>query len=269
MSEFFQRILTFVALIILLISIYFYASNMVLYFIIITISIISLNEWLSLNKRCSLWALVPFLFILYLMTLLDIRFFIVSLSIIFWIYLFILLLRFPSTLRKQIERHHAKYGYLIMIIFTYQLLYFYPDDNALNITQSLYENKRHLFQLILIATLIDSYGYIFGKLFGKNKVVVQISPNKTLEGYLGAIIFTLLTLATVAFIMDITWTFIDTLFLVLLIIFAFLGDLFISFVKRIYNAKDTGNILPGHGGILDRIDSYLPILCIYNYWLLI
>ena len=66
-----------------------------------------------------------------------------------------------------------------------------------------------------------------------------------------------------------TWTNTDLFFLSLFVLMAFSGDLFISLIKRIYDAKDTSNILPGHGGLLDRLDSYLPTLPLFYLWFMI
>jgi phosphatidate cytidylyltransferase len=61
----------------------------------------------------------------------------------------------------------------------------------------------------------------------------------------------------------------DLFFLNIFILLAFSGDLFISFVKRVHKIKDTSNILPGHGGLLDRLDSYLPSLPLYYIWFML
>jgi phosphatidate cytidylyltransferase len=60
----------------------------------------------------------------------------------------------------------------------------------------------------------------------------------------------------------------DIFYLISIIFLAFFGDLFMSFIKRIYNIKNTSNILPGHGGILDRLDSYFPTLPLFYLWLM-
>ena len=64
------------------------------------------------------------------------------------------------------------------------------------------------------------------------------------------------------------WTSLDLIIMFLFILMAFFGDLFMSFVKRIYKKKDTGSILPGHGGILDRLDSYFSALPSIFVWFL-
>ena len=115
-----------------------------------------------------------------------------------------------------------------------------------------------LFLLILIWAA-DIGAYFAGKSFGKNKLCPSVSPGKTLEGVYGGI--------ALAQVVAITYVYISTQSLLLndILIFSFLalsvsivsvlGDLFESVLKRIAEVKDSGNILPGHGGILDRIDS--------------
>ena len=105
--------------------------------------------------------------------------------------------------------------------------------------------------------IADTGAYFSGKSFGKNKLAPKLSPGKTREGFYGAVFATALysILAGVYFELD----FIQMLELLIIGFFATIysvaGDLFISLLKRERGVKDTGAILPGHGGILDRIDS--------------
>jgi len=114
---------------------------------------------------------------------------------------------------------------------------------------------------ILNAAISDSAAYLSGTYFGKTRLFSEISPNKTFEGFLGGLLFSALFGVLIFIISDST-----PLIIVLMIIgsfYAFVGDYFFSFLKRKSGIKDTGNLLPGHGGILDRIDSHLssiPIL---------
>jgi len=114
----------------------------------------------------------------------------------------------------------------------------------------------NLIFVISICILSDLGGYIFGKTF-KGKKLTKISPNKTYSGMLGSfilsLIFSLFYSYSISFI-----DFQTIIFLTILISFICqTGDLFISFLKRKAKIKDTGNILPGHGGLLDRIDGIL------------
>ena len=130
-----------------------------------------------------------------------------------------------------------------------------------------YEIYRELFFVaILIAVLTDSIAYYSGKKLGKIKIFPKTSPNKTLEGLIcGNLITTLL----LAFIIVSRPTFFDLNYLLLILIVwvsslaAILGDYLQSRFKRIQNIKDSGKILPGHGGISDRLDSHLTTLPVF------
>ena len=120
-----------------------------------------------------------------------------------------------------------------------------------------------LFGLIILNTAIyDISAYIIGSKFGRNYIVSKISPKKTLEGLIGGVLASALYGVLMNFYFDIKFAVLIFIFGALL---AFAGDLLISYFKRQSGVKDTGDILPGHGGILDRIDSHLvatPILII-------
>ncbi|WP_440656587.1 phosphatidate cytidylyltransferase [Candidatus Pelagibacter sp. HIMB1509] len=120
--------------------------------------------------------------------------------------------------------------------------------------------------LILLITCIfsDIGGYIFGKLFGGPKLT-SISPNKTISGSIGSILLTII--GTILFILllasiekkpiNLELTLEFNFWLIIMSIYCQIGDLLISYLKRKAKVKDTGNILPGHGGILDRLDGML------------
>ena len=114
----------------------------------------------------------------------------------------------------------------------------------------------NLIYIISICILSDVGGYVFGKLF-KGKKLTTISPNKTYSGMVGSFILSIIF----CIIYSYSISFVDFKTIILLtIVISFicqLGDLFVSFLKRRAKFKDTGNILPGHGGILDRIDGIL------------
>jgi len=115
----------------------------------------------------------------------------------------------------------------------------------------------------------DTFAYIVGKSMGKHKLFERISPKKTIEGFVGGMIFSV----AVAYILGQNEYFNTSLtpwqwmiFAAILVIFGTLGDLVESHLKRNAGVKDSGNIMPGHGGILDRLDSVLfaiPFLFLY------
>ncbi|MDP7559965.1 MAG: phosphatidate cytidylyltransferase [Planctomycetota bacterium] len=109
--------------------------------------------------------------------------------------------------------------------------------------------------LVMLTQLNDVFQYISGKLFGKNPISPHISPNKTREGLIGGVLMTTL-LATLLAPWLTPLGFVESLGAGLLLSLAgFIGDLSVSALKRDLGRKDAGNLLPGHGGILDRVDS--------------
>ncbi|MDQ0217045.1 phosphatidate cytidylyltransferase [Peribacillus cavernae] len=112
----------------------------------------------------------------------------------------------------------------------------------------------------------DSGAYFFGRAFGKRKLWPEISPNKTIEGFLGGIASAVIVGLLFYFISDFNRTLIELLWMsVLISVFGQLGDLVQSAYKRHYGVKDSGKLLPGHGGILDRFDSLIFILPILHF----
>jgi phosphatidate cytidylyltransferase len=115
----------------------------------------------------------------------------------------------------------------------------------------------------------DTFAYLVGRKLGKHKLFERISPKKTIEGFIGAIVLT----ALVAFVLSRFWDDISTrdwmLISVIVVVFGTLGDLVESLLKRNLGIKDSGAILPGHGGVLDRFDGvFISAPAVYFYLLL-
>ncbi|WHY79342.1 phosphatidate cytidylyltransferase [Neobacillus sp. WH10] len=113
----------------------------------------------------------------------------------------------------------------------------------------------------------DSGAYFIGKALGKRKLWPEISPNKTVEGFLGGVVCAVIVALLFVLFTDIKGSIIGIT--AVLSVFGQIGDLVQSAFKRHFNVKDSGKILPGHGGILDRFDSLIfvwPILNLFHLW---
>ena len=131
------------------------------------------------------------------------------------------------------------------------------------------EELHYILFAFLIVWLTDTGAYIFGRLMGKHKLWPVISPNKTIEGFIGGIICSLLVPLIMQFFVNFhlnIWLLL--IVTVILSMFGQLGDLVESGFKRHFGVKDSGRILPGHGGILDRFDSFMFVLPLLNILLI-
>ncbi|ETT85890.1 phosphatidate cytidylyltransferase [Viridibacillus sp. FSL R5-0477] len=128
------------------------------------------------------------------------------------------------------------------------------------------EGLEYVIYALVIVWTTDSGAYFVGRKLGKNKLWPEISPNKTIEGFVGGIVTAIVFAILFQLIVGIETTYV-TLIIVTVIasIFGQLGDLVESAIKRHYDVKDSGKILPGHGGILDRFDSLLFVLPLLHF----
>lgn len=114
---------------------------------------------------------------------------------------------------------------------------------------------------LLVVWVTDSGAYFTGRAFGKNKLWPEISPNKTIEGFVGGIVLAVIGAVIMQFITPFNLSWITVMIVTIIAsVFGQMGDLVESAIKRHFDVKDSGNILPGHGGILDRFDSLLFVL---------
>ena len=158
---------------------------------------------------------------------------------------------------------YFKNFYVILILFVLICLRYYKRAFiifAFFITSyligsiSYIDNLDFIINYLILIELNDVFQYISGNIFGERKITPNISPNKTVEGLIGGIILTTLTATLLKYFANIDF---QVKFIPYICLIGFIGDIFISALKRKVHLKDTGNLLLGHGGILDRVDSLI------------
>ena len=154
---------------------------------------------------------------------------------------------------KMVDRKN--YYYYIGIIFLFFSFYSIYELNKIN------NNYTTFLFILLICISTDIGGFIFGKLF-KGPKLTSVSPNKTYSGAFGSFVFSILFTVyffniTYLFPEEINISFSTYFFVILISLVSQIGDIVISYFKRLSKIKDTGKIIPGHGGLLDRTDGMI------------
>ena len=158
---------------------------------------------------------------------------------------------------------YFKNTYILLILFLFICLKFYKRGFiifAFFITTyligsiSYVDDLNFIINYLILIELNDVFQYISGNILGKRKITPKISPNKTVEGLIGGIILTTLTATLLKNFVNINF---QVKFIPYICLIGFIGDVFISALKRKVNLKDSGTLLLGHGGILDRVDSLI------------
>lgn len=227
--------------------------------------LISLREFFKLLKFNN--SVIYLLFIgLILLPYLQIHIFFIKLllalslsgSVQLLLNLFLKKKKYPSS---SVQKFDICIRYLLLS-FTFLIL--------LPFVNGVYEQSVIL-TLIILIWVNDSFAFFVGKNLGKRKLFESVSPKKTVEGFFGGVLFSLIA----AFILSYFCDFLSLTNLIVISLIASilgtLGDLVESKFKRKANTKDSGNIMPGHGGILDRLDSLLfvaPFVYLYIHYLI-
>ena len=154
---------------------------------------------------------------------------------------------------------------LFYIALPLSLLVFIPN---ISLENGVFKKGLLLGFFILIWTN-DTFAYLIGVKFGKNKLFERVSPKKSWEGSFGGFLFSII----VAYILSLFFIDLNTMewigMAIIIVVFGSIGDLIESLFKRSLNIKDSGNILPGHGGILDRLDAVLIAAPFVFFYLLL
>jgi len=255
-----QRLLTAVILLPLFLLLLFKA-DIIIFQIVTTLLILwAAVEWsalIGLSKFFHRFVYVFLIFLIVLAIVLVAEYFstteldlaiILGFTIIWWIIAAVLVFSYPK-LGNCWGR-----GFLVRGIMG--ILVLVPTWLTLNLLQ-IYSGPVAVLYLFLLIWVADSGAWLVGKLFGKHKLIPAVSPGKTWEGFFGALLLVLpLIIAELWYSQTETpfWVW-SIVFSLVTVLFSILGDLFESMLKRQAGVKDSGNLLPGHGGLLDRIDS--------------
>lgn len=263
-QDFLQRSITAICLSAVVIALVLFSPNSILNTFVFLLSLALFFEWMkvsesSFKRKIIFLLLFSFLIvcILGIGTLFEPIPFITMLGITIWIVIAYQIFFKKGRLSSNFTFTNFWMG--LILISTFCLICFQ------------FVNGSRLFFLIVIfnVAVFDSGAYIIGKNFGKNPFLPELSPNKTIEGLIGGLISSIVFVSFLCiFLEEVSLR--ATVALMLSIPFALCGDYFFSFLKRKANIKDTGSILPGHGGLLDRVDSHLagiPMTAFFSHLL--
>ena len=260
-NNFLKRSFTASFLAIGIVTLFILDISAIIGILLIFLAIIAMREVAEINKSSCrgvktsyIWLIVLSLFLFYFVNTKIVFGIYIHLSSLFWLIFSIFLLSKNLKILKFISFQNPLLIQFLLTSFIISILF-------ILMLPQIFEFKNSIFILLLItvSALTDTFAYIGGSLIGKTPLLKEISPNKTLEGFFSGIIAALILGIVFVYVFD------DMNFIYIFVIgsfFAIVGDYFFSYLKRKSNIKDTGSILPGHGGILDRIDSHIAAITI-------
>lgn len=211
-------------------------------------------EWTYLMGVQSLAKRIAYLFILglfaYVPWLIP-TYWILLIGVMLWVFLSIWVMKYPKgqALWKQHRLISGVIGLVMLFCCWVSLIGVRSGE------QGIY----NLLLLLIIVSSADTGAFFIGKIWGKTKLIEKVSPNKTKAGFYGGVLIALCLAFCFAFIFQLELFFSPLFGLLVLIsvVMSVMGDLLESMAKRIQGIKDSGHLLPGHGGLLDRIDSLI------------
>ncbi len=257
--------LRFFSSIILFVPIFFLFNDIDIIFLLVILAILSLSLWeffrlidfrnySKFQESSGLSFLlgrqkISFLdiFTILKINILAILFFFISDNLSSFILVIFTLIYFAFFLRNDL---YKLLGLIYLSSPFYILMYFRQDENF----------ETHLFFILYFAILTDISSYFAGKIFGGKKIFPKISAGKTIAGSIGGILIPTFT-SVLLFVGDKN-IFLIILTSIFLSIIVQLGDFLESYFKRYCNVKDSSNLIPGHGGVLDRLDGFFLLIVI-------
>ncbi len=213
----------------------------------------SFAGWTKPLQRGMFFVVNVFLFIaVLLLQNSDLNILIIATSLLWWIICIPLLRSFPFNKNNFIHTKTSKtfVGLILLLATLVSMVLIRNNPNY---------GSEYVLYLILMIWFADSGAYFAGRALGKNKLIPNVSPGKTWEGVFGALAITLVVALVAIKLLNISSSHTTAFILItyVTVIYSIVGDLSVSMFKRMANIKDSGHIIPGHGGMLDRIDSLM------------
>jgi phosphatidate cytidylyltransferase len=249
-----HRLLTTLVLLPCILAVIFFAERWIFASVLVLFVAVGAWEWLKLIPLRRPMSRVGFLVLLALLILAS--FFWAGLPLpwlfpaygLLWLCILVAIVSFPASQviwgRKLIV---ALAGLCLLPLFVSSMLALLQQAQGRNL----------IFYLLCLVWASDIGAYLVGKFCGRHKLIPKVSPGKTIEGSLGGLLLALLVAEVAAVAFQRSPSFNWFVLALAVTITAMLGDLFMSMLKRRCQIKDTGQIFPGHGGVLDRIDSLI------------
>jgi phosphatidate cytidylyltransferase len=268
-----QRLITAAILIPLVVWAVFASSLTTFTTLIVAVALLAAWEWHQMigiqSPGMRVMLAVDLIIVLYLAITQLNPYFIISIGVLIWLIALVVILGFSNTSLAERLSHVFKnkvFGAISSILI---LTVFVVSSITL---KAFSEVGAFLFFFVMVTVwLADTGGYFAGKRYGKHALAPAISPNKTWEGVAGGVL--LASIWAIGFYWVKTPTTITLfewlLLAVLTVAVSIVGDLFESLYKRAFSVKDSGSLLPGHGGILDRIDSLIAAVPVFTFLVLI
>jgi phosphatidate cytidylyltransferase len=254
-----QRLLTAIFLIPIVIGLIYFGNSWALSAAVLVLFVALGWEWLPLIALNDLSHKIYYMLALLFLLMLNVNYLNIAIiaDLCIWALIILAILTYPKSQSYWGKQYIvALVGLLVLPVFLSCLYVILLSGDAAD----------YFVYLLSLVWATDIGAYLFGKKFGKHKLIPSVSPGKTIEGTFGGIIFALV-IAVIGYFyfqqQSIMAWFLVAWFVIIISIF---GDLFISMLKRRCKLKDTGNILPGHGGVLDRLDSLIAALPAFYFF---
>lgn len=262
-----QRLLTAAVLIPIVVLSLLYLMTSALQWLLAAVTVLAAWEWFSIigfnSRNKMLFALVTLILTSVLIVLLPTETLLIF-SVLVWGIILLFVRKFAHKDLTEKSRKLFVQPVMALIMASVVLALFWHSAVLLHASSAL--GPQQLLYAMVLVWLADTGGYFAGKRWGKRSLAKAISPNKTWEGVAGAIVLGTLW-AFIAFYLDIAgslsiipWLLLSAITLLISIV----GDLFESLFKRCHDVKDSGHLLPGHGGMLDRIDSLIAAVPVFT-----